>query len=194
MEMADRSSMSGGRAKPLDSLTVFPIADNVVKGWFTVPRPDGVDVLGTAVSGRPYAFVIVDVRQPKGEIEGAVNWTSQFVAALRGRTGIEFFVKENDNFQPSILVVGRRLLPALRRKAHSAGCVVYDLDLPSNASFEEPGQIVRHLVSLDEATSVPSAVWTKDPKANPAQYYEAVPDMSADDLREYLRFLNQDVT
>lgn len=195
MELADRNSMSDRRVQDLSPPVVSPIAADVVVGWYKEPRPDGVHVLSAAVSGRPYGFVIVDVREPKAEIESVANWTSEFVAALRGPSGTEYFIKKNGNgnFQPSVLVVGKNVPLGFRQKAHAAGCIVYDLELPSNATLSDPQHVVSHLASLAQAIPAQrSKRWTVDPEADPAPYYEPVRGVTPEDVRQYLHFLNHD--
>jgi hypothetical protein len=190
MEPTGRTLMPGSGVQAVSPPVVSPIAENIVTEWYKIP-PGGVQVLSAGRAGRPYHFVVVDVRDPKDGIDSVTHWTSEFVAALRGRSVVEYFVNSNDNFQPSVLVVGKHQPYGFRRKVHAAGCIVYDLELPSNATLTDPQHVVSDLASREHAIPAqPPRRWPVDPKADPAPYYEPVRGVTPQDVRDYLAFLN----
>ena len=162
-------------------------------GWDDVakeveqPCPAGVRVF--APSGELYRFVVVDLLEHTGDWDGAAGWTTAFVTKLH-----EHFIKENDRIQPSVLVVGKALPFEFRQKVHSAGSVVYDLDLPSNAQFESSKAIVSYLSSVCGQPAQEPRQPVVDPDADPTPYYEPVLGVTWKDLREYLDFLNRNST
>lgn len=171
---------------------VSTMTEDVVHRWFPAPRPEGVHILGATLPNKRLEFVVVDVRGPKEKIEVVSDWTSAFVAALHGRSGTEYFIKENGSFRPVILVVGKGLPHDFQQKALSAGSIVYDLTYPSNAMFTEPQHIVSHLASRNQTIREQRpGPWAVDPKADPARYYDPVPGVTPKDVHDYFDFLNR---
>jgi hypothetical protein len=188
MELADRDKTSEGQTDSAEPVMTLLDAD---LGWFKTP-PDGVHVLDAAVPGNPFRFVVVDVRDQRGDWGGVADWTFAFVTALRTQPGIDYVFKKHGDVHPSVLVVGKNLPIEFRQQAHSAGSVVYDFGLPSNASFQGPEQLVSHLCSLGRgAAAQDPAAWSVDPDADPAGYYKPVRGVTAKALKKYLDILNR---